>query len=330
MRARSEELGERATRELYNKQLELSAANRELGRLNRDLENALLRAQLLVGQADAANRAKSDFLAQMSHELRTPLNSIIGFTQILLKNRQCNLQPGQLGYLERIRANGEHLLSLIGDLLDLAKVEAGAIDMEVTVFPLAELVREAVDEHESQALNKGIELRAEVPERLPPIRSGRKLLKQVMINLVGNAIKFTDTGAVSSNEQFQAIAATMTAATGTAFDATARTPDVKSAVPTNLRKLSAFRRKGDYKSWPHRESEAHPSRGPHSKIGLPVRVYLDEKLEGSLRAGNAEHPKGAAGSGTRSSAPMLAPSRSHPATASRCATAATASAETSS
>lgn len=96
----------------------------------------------------------------------------------------------------------------------------------------------------------------------------------------------------SSNEKFQDLAATMSAATQTVFDATAATPNIRSAIPTSPGALATFLESGDYKNWPNQESKAHPSRGPHTKLGLPVRVYIDEKLQDSLLAGSGEHPIG--------------------------------------
>lgn len=145
--------------------------------------------------AEAANRTKSEFLARMSHELRTPLNSVIGFANILLKNKGGNLRPQDVVYLERINENGAHLLSLINDVLDLSRIEAGRIELEITTFPLGELIDEVLRQWDGQ-VRPGVELRAEMPGGLALIDSDRARLKQVLINLVSNALKFTERGHV--------------------------------------------------------------------------------------------------------------------------------------
>ncbi|MFO0863425.1 MAG: ATP-binding protein [Gemmataceae bacterium] len=147
--------------------------------------------------AASANRIKSEFLANMSHELRTPLNSVIGFANILLKNKAGNLRPQDLDYLQRIRNNGQHLLGLINQVLDLSKVEAGRMEAEVASVDLTHLIRETLGELTGQAAAKNILLQGDVPIGLPPLETDAEKLKQVVINLVGNALKFTEKGSVS-------------------------------------------------------------------------------------------------------------------------------------
>jgi PAS domain S-box-containing protein len=151
-------------------------------------------------EAEAANRAKSQFLANMSHELRTPLNSVIGFANILLKNKRGNLSSQDLGFLERIMVNGRHLLALINEVLDLAKVEAGRMELELEPVGVAELVRETVAQLEGQAREKRVRLLARTPvQGARPLETDRAKLKQVLINLLGNAIKFSEGGEVTVN-----------------------------------------------------------------------------------------------------------------------------------
>jgi two-component system sensor histidine kinase/response regulator len=147
-------------------------------------------------EAERANRAKSAFLANMSHELRTPLNSVIGFAGVLLKNRAGNLRAEDLEFLSRIHDNGRHLLDLINSILDLSKVEAGKVELELGPVPLDRLVEEALGLVAGQA-PPGVRLRAEVPAGLPPVTGDHGKLKQVVVNLLANALKFTERGSVT-------------------------------------------------------------------------------------------------------------------------------------
>lgn len=146
--------------------------------------------------ANAANRIKSEFLARMSHELRTPLNSIIGFSRQLLRRPASSFEGRDRHYLERVQENGTHLLSLINSILDLSKIEAGRMDVLTTPTDLESLVRETVSLLEGQPRAEGVELRTDVPIGLRPALIDGAKLRQVIINLVGNALKFTRAGTV--------------------------------------------------------------------------------------------------------------------------------------
>ncbi|MEP6991062.1 MAG: ATP-binding protein [bacterium] len=147
-------------------------------------------------EAEAASRAKSDFLARMSHELRTPLNSIIGFSRVLKRNRRSVLEEGELSYLARIESNGVQLLTIINDILDLAKVESGRMEVILAPVDLPLLVRETADSFAGTLVGGEVTLSLELPDALEPLRTDVDKLRQVVTNLVGNAIKFTEHGQV--------------------------------------------------------------------------------------------------------------------------------------
>jgi len=167
---------------------------REMDR-RRDAERQAIRAR---DEAERMSLAKSEFLTLVSHELRTPLNSVIGFSNVLLRNSATRTPAEEITYLERIRANGMHLLNLIDELLDLAKIEAGKEELEVGIVSLEQLICETVAQLEGRVVGKDLVLRAEVPPVIAPLVTDERKLKQVLINLIGNAVKFTDRGSVTT------------------------------------------------------------------------------------------------------------------------------------
>ena len=148
-------------------------------------------------QLAIASQHKSQFLANMSHELRTPLNAILGYTELLLDGLYGKLGDKAQGVLERVQTNGKHLLGLINDVLDLAKIEAGQLTLTIADYSVGAIVQSVVAATESLAKAKGLELRAEIAPAMPLGRGDERRLTQVLLNLVGNAIKFTEIGSVT-------------------------------------------------------------------------------------------------------------------------------------
>jgi len=159
---------------------------------NRRTREDLLRAR---EDAEAANRAKSEFLAAMSHEIRTPMNAIVGMTDITL---QTELNDDQRDYLHTVRNSAQHLLSIINDILDLSKIEAQKLELDHTDFDLPFHVETTVKGLEVQARQKGLDVELSIDDTIPVCVKGDPLsLRQVLVNLVGNAIKFTHRGAIA-------------------------------------------------------------------------------------------------------------------------------------
>jgi len=148
-------------------------------------------------QLEVASQHKSQFLANMSHELRTPLNAILGYTELILDDIYGETPAKMRGVLERVQRNGKHLLGLINDVLDLSKIEAGQLTLALADYSLKDVVHSVFVAVESLADEKKLALRIEVPNNLPTGRGDERRLTQVLLNLVGNAIKFTDQGEVA-------------------------------------------------------------------------------------------------------------------------------------
>ena len=159
------------------------------------MRRANLRAKAAQAQAEAANRAKSIFLATMSHELRTPMNAILGFSELLRNDP--GISSGQRDKLDIINRSGQHLLNLINDVLDMAKIEAGQVALENKPFDIDAMMRDVIGMMSVPAQNKGLELRLDRGPGCPRfIKGDEAKLRQVMVNLVSNAIKFTQRGHV--------------------------------------------------------------------------------------------------------------------------------------
>lgn len=188
LQLRSEELQAQAE-ELQAQSEELHQTSEELQEQNHELE-----AQRI--QVEEANRLKSEFLSNMSHELRTPLNSVMALSRVLLMQTKGKLSKDESHYLEIIERNGKNLLSLINDILDLSKIEAGRMDVTPRFFSIASTIETIMERLEPLAEEKGIMLSQTIPPDLPRIESDENRAHQILQNLIGNAVKFTANGSV--------------------------------------------------------------------------------------------------------------------------------------
>ncbi|HKB59939.1 MAG TPA: ATP-binding protein [Gallionellaceae bacterium] len=160
-----------------------------------DHKRALAELSRARNRAEEASRAKSTFLANMSHEIRTPMNTIIGMTQLALRNAR---DPAQHDYLTKIQQSGEHLLGIIDDLLDFSRIDAGKMALDDNAFEIADVRRNLLDQFEWKAAERKLRLSFDLAPDVPPMLSGDILrLSQVLINLVSNALKFTMQGEVA-------------------------------------------------------------------------------------------------------------------------------------
>ena len=189
-----ESLVEDRTRELNEEMNERRRVEEELHQVNKDLKQAIKQTSQMAAQAEMANQAKSEFLANMSHEIRTPMNSVLGFSDMLLDTE---LNEEQVDFIGTIKRSGESLLSLINDILDFSKIEAGQLDFEeikfdpeLLAYDVCELVRPKVG-------SKPIEILCRIGDNvLSMVKSDPTRFRQVLINLMGNAPKFTESGEI--------------------------------------------------------------------------------------------------------------------------------------
>lgn len=175
---------------------ELAKANEELQAVNEELTVQQQELIVLNLRLEDASRAKSDFLANMSHELRTPLNSILGFSEILQEQMAGDLNEKQQEYVKYIFTSGKHLLSLINDILDLAKVEAGKMTLEANSFTLKPLLESSMAMLKEKAIKHGLAMELDLAPSLTEdtIEADKRKLKQILFNLLSNAVKFTPAG----------------------------------------------------------------------------------------------------------------------------------------
>lgn len=152
------------------------------------------RLEVATRNLEAASRHKSEFLANMSHELRTPLNAVIGFSEVLQARMFGPLNEKQAEYVDDVLQSGRHLLSLINDILDLSKIEAGRAELELSTFDLADAIDNAMTLTKERALRRGLRLERHLAQDLGAIEADERKVKQVLINLLSNAVKFTRDG----------------------------------------------------------------------------------------------------------------------------------------
>jgi PAS domain S-box-containing protein len=193
--ARDDTAQHRLSQQLLSRSHELATANQRLAEQTAALRAQAVELEAAKGEALRASQSKSEFLANMSHEIRTPMNAILGFTDLLAES---TLAGEQAGNIETIKRNGEHLLAVINDILDLSRIEAGKFPIENLPTDLHGLLNQVHSLMSVRASAKGIALTLEPLDALPSaVLTDAVRLRQVLINLIGNAIKFTDVGAVS-------------------------------------------------------------------------------------------------------------------------------------
>ncbi|MBD2305163.1 PAS domain S-box protein [Chroococcidiopsis sp. FACHB-1243] len=194
---------------LEEREERLAAQNLTLAQQNRELELTRQRIEQQNLQLIEAARLKSQFLATMSHELRTPLNAVIGFAQVLLRQRSAALSGTQSGMIDRILSNGKHLLALINDILDLSKIESGRLELQLELISLDRLVLSTIDELRPLAEQKQLPIHVDLQTENVTIVNDSNRLRQILVNLLSNAIKFTESGCIEiktcelSNTQFR-------------------------------------------------------------------------------------------------------------------------------
>ena len=225
-------------------------------------QNELLRRQQIG--LEQASALKSQFLANMSHEFRTPLNAVLGYTHMLLNGVSGAITDAQRKSLSRIDSNSRHLLALINDILDITRIEAGRMPLNLTTFAIPELVDEVMSELEPIIKRSNLAVSARIAGKLPTLKSDRQKVKQIILNLLSNALKFTPSGSVKIKASFDARARTLAIAvtdTGVGIG-----PEDQAKVFEDFRQL-----------------DSSPARGyGGTGLGLSICRRLAQMLDGSI------------------------------------------------
>ncbi|HEU4327315.1 MAG TPA: ATP-binding protein [Roseiflexaceae bacterium] len=188
---------ERREAQLYESEQRLQRVLLDKDYLNSQLMSSNIELERARRAAEEANRLKSQFVANMSHELRTPLNAVIGFSYILKQELKGPLNEEQHDFVQRIYDSGEHLLKLLNDILDNAKLEAGRLELRCEALTLEPIIHETLVTATSLLRDKPVDLRQDLPPQLPTVVADRLRLAQVLLNLLSNAIKFTERGSIT-------------------------------------------------------------------------------------------------------------------------------------
>jgi len=184
--------------------LELQEQSEELQQTAQELQEQNLELGAQRVQVEEANRLKSEFLSNMSHELRTPLNSVMALSRVLVMQAREKLSDEEINYLEIIERNGKNLLTLINDILDLSKIEAGRMEISPKPFQISSTIDTIMERLAPLAQEKGVELDITMPDRLPQVTSDENRVHQILQNLISNAVKFTKQGKVSISMEHDA------------------------------------------------------------------------------------------------------------------------------
>ena len=185
------------TEELHAQTEELQTQAEELQQTSEELQEQNVELEVQSRQVEEANRLKSEFLSNMSHELRTPLNSVMALSKVLMIQAKDKLSKEEINYLEIIERNGKQLLSLINDILDLSRIEAGRMDIKPKLFSIRSTIETIMERLEPVGEEKGIDLNQEIQDNLPQIESDEQKVHKILQNVLGNAVKFTEKGHVT-------------------------------------------------------------------------------------------------------------------------------------
>jgi signal transduction histidine kinase len=246
---------------------ELARAYSLLEEENRERRRLFEEAQQARAAAERASHAKSAFLASMSHEIRTPLNAIIGFTRIVRRKGAEELPPKQVENLNKVLSSADHLLGLINTILDIAKIEAGHVDVQPTTFDAATLVEESTTSVQPLIKEGRVQLKTELEPDLPSIYSDQDKIKQVLINLLSNAAKFTSEGHITVSARHQ--------------EETLEIAVSDTGIGISEEALGRI-----FEEFQQAESTTHQQYGG-TGLGLPISLKLARLLGGDLRATSA-------------------------------------------